>query len=61
MNIAQRIPARIRTIVYVVLGVASAAQASFEVLPADTWGRVLGFASLLGFTVAAGNVSKGDE
>lgn len=58
MNLASRIPPKFRTVVYVILAIASAVQASFAVLPADTWGRVVSCLTMLGFTVAAGNVPK---
>lgn len=61
MNIATKIPARYRSAAYMVLAVVSAVQASFAVLPADTWGRIVSCLSLLGFTVAAGNTPKGDQ
>lgn len=58
MNIAKRLPAKVRFAVYVVGTVTSAVQLSFGWPPADTWGRVVSCLTMLGFTVAAGNVPK---
>lgn len=56
MNLASRIPPKVRSGIYVVLAVASAVQATFAPFPADTWGRAVSCLALLGFTVARGNV-----
>lgn len=55
------IPARWRQVLYVALGVASAAQAAFEVVDSGVWSRVLMFASMLGFGLAAGNTGAPKE
>lgn len=57
MNLASRIPAKARSVAYVLLAVASAVQATWAPLPADEWGRLVSFAALLGFTIARGNVT----
>lgn len=55
-NLAQSIPAKIRTGVYVVLGVLIPLEAVWDVLPPVLEGKVLASLAALGFGVAALNV-----
>lgn len=49
------LPASWRRTIYAVLGVVSAAQAVFAFVDDGAWARVVSFATLLGFGLAAGN------
>ncbi len=56
-NLAQAIPAKVRTGIYVVLGVVIPLEAVWDVLPPVLEGKVLASLAALGFGVAALNVA----
>ena len=58
MNLAARIPVRIRQTIYAVLGAAIAVEAVWDVVPAVLEGKVLATLSALGFVVALGNTGE---
>ena len=59
-NLAQSIPAKVRTAIYVVLGVLIPLEAVWDAIPAPLEGKLLASLAALGFGVAALNVSKVD-
>lgn len=52
------LPASVRRGVYVVLALAAAAQAAFDIIPGGAWERVSSFLALCGFGLAAGNTGQ---
>ena len=56
-NLAQSIPAKIRTVIYSILGMAVGLEAIFDVLPAVAENKILAALVVLGFGVAVGNVA----
>ncbi len=56
-NLAQAIPAKIRTVIYSILGMAVGLEAIFDVLPAVVENKILAALVVLGFGVAVGNVA----
>ena len=60
MNLATRIPVRIRQTIYTVLAAAIAVEAVWDVVPAALEGKVLSTLSVLGFGVALGNTGSAD-
>lgn len=54
------IPARARQVVYTVLGTLYALELVFDLIPAGTESQVLAALAVLGFGLAAGNVTKGN-
>lgn len=60
MNLATRIPVRIRQTIYTVLAAAIAVEAVWDVVPAVLEGKVLSTLSVLGFGVALGNTGSAD-
>ena len=55
MNLATRIPVRVRQGIYLVLATAIGLEAVWDVVPAVLEGKVLASLSVFGFTVALGN------
>ena len=60
-NLAQAIPAKIRTVIYSILGMAVGLEAIFDVLPAVVENKILAALVVLGFGVAVGNVGASKE
>ena len=56
-NLAQAIPAKIRTVIYSIPGMAVGLEAIFDVLPAVVENKILAALVVLGFGVAVGNVA----
>lgn len=55
-NLAQSIPAKVRSAIYVVLGIVLPIEAVWDVVPPALEGKVLATLAALGFAVAALNV-----
>ena len=56
-GLAQAIPAKIRTVIYSILGMAVGIEAIVDVVPADVENKTLAILVVLGFGVAVGNVA----
>ncbi len=60
-NLAQAIPAKIRTVIYSILAMAVGIEAIVDVVPADVENKTLAILVVLGFGVAVGNVGASKE
>ena len=55
INLATKLPAKVRAWVYGILGVIAAAQGAFHFIPDGTWGKVMTFLGALGLGMASIN------
>lgn len=60
-KLADIFPATIRKVIYTVLGTAVALEAIFDVVEDGIEGKILAALTVLGFTMAVGNVAPKDE
>lgn len=57
-HVAALIPAKIRAVIYTVLGAAIALEAIWDLVPDPLEGKVLASLSALGFLLAVGNTTE---